>query len=319
MNTSLIRNMIKIAFVFVLSTLVGCGPEPSEVRPYRNFTDNHIANLDGFIDDFPLTTYQIHQVPGLGSMYLDNIGDYIKEMLKEGRTWEPEHVVLMEKYAKPGSTIVDLGAHIGTISIPASRIVGGSGRVISFEPQPKIFRELNQNIMLNGIKNIETYRLAIGEQAGVVRLKTLAPGNEGGTSIDRETTENGYSADVVNLDSFNLTNVSVMKIDVEGWEDAALRGAKETIMRNRPVILIEIMGGTNYERAPQGVKDRIDATKALLTSYGYELSLFEGGLDYVAVPKKGVRPDQTRFPAKSKSKKHRGNGLSSFADRRNIA
>lgn len=303
------RNQLKISSLCFALAFAACGPKTltpladakksyqpyalSE-RPYHGFKESHIVDLDSFIDNFPLSDYEVYDVPSLGKMFLDHVDDYIKNTLKKGEPWESRHIEHIRKYAKPGTTVVDAGTHIGTISIPASRIVGEHGRVLSFEPQPKIFRELNHNLMINGIKNVKTFRYALGDKPGVVQLKTLVAHNEGGTSLANDSAIQGPSAgdipstmkaEVVTLDSFKLTNVSLMKVDVEGWEDNFLIGAKETIKANRPVILIEIMGGHEYSGAPLHIKKKINNTVRTLQQMGYQVTRWEGTCDFLALPR----------------------------------
>lgn len=264
---------------------------PIGERPYKSFQDGKLDlpsfEVDAFVDAFPFEKYKIYEVKNLGKFFLDDINDYIKNTLKTGNVWESKHVEYMKQFVRPGSTFVDVGTHIGTITIPASRIVGPSGKVISFEPQPKIFRELNHNLMLNNIRNVHTYRLAIGDEAGEIELKPFVPGNEGGTSLDSNLEGTGEKANVIKLDSMNLNNVSVIKIDVEGWEDKVLNGARETILRNKPVILIEIMGGHDYDNTTAEIRSRVDQTKSILAGLGYVVERFPLNVsvyDYIAKP-----------------------------------
>ena len=72
-------------------------------------------------------------------------------------------------------------------------------------------------------------------------------------------------------------------IDVEHFEDWVLEGAQLTILRNKPVILIEIMGGHFYDRSPPEIRARIDGTQARLRSMGYKVQHIYAH-DYLAVP-----------------------------------
>ena len=136
--------------------------------------------------------------------------------------------------------MVEVGAHIGTHTIPLAHLVGPYGRVYAFEPQRKLYRELHHNLALNGIANVVPLRFALGD--GEARIVTMNPpeaGNEGRTAVGR----GGDRVELRSLDSFALERVSVIKIDAEGFERHVLAGAAETIRRNRPAIVVEIMGG----------------------------------------------------------------------------
>ena len=109
-----------------------------------------IADEDPFIDlhahiaAFPFEAYVLCEVPGLGSFYVDPIDDIIKNQLRKGRVWEPRIVEIVKKYVKSGSEVLDIGAHIGTISLVMSAMAGEEGRVHSFEPKLKLFREIGR-------------------------------------------------------------------------------------------------------------------------------------------------------------------------------
>jgi transketolase N-terminal domain/subunit len=73
-------------------------------------------------------------------------------------------------------------------------------------------------------------------------------------------------------------------MDVEGMEDDALEGAIQTILNNKPVIIIEIIGGTNWKTATSAEKEEIIRTQDKLRVLGYEVYQIQGH-DYLALPK----------------------------------
>ena len=104
-------------------------------------------------------------------------------------------------------------------------------------------------------------------------------GNEGGTGVGL----GGDRAELRALDGFGFERVSLLKIDVEGYENEVLEGAVDTIRRNRPVVVIEIAGGEDYATAPPDVRKRIHGTWGRLEALGYAVTpVFKH--DYVAVP-----------------------------------
>ena len=188
-----------------------------------------------------------------------------------------------------------MGAHIGIHALTMSKYVGASGEVHAFEPQPKILRELFWNMTLNQTNNVTCYWTAVGSECGTIETSQFAPLNEGGTSlISTEISMNNWSysvrggtgvfVDLITIDSLNLSDVSLIKIDVAGMENAVLDGAKDTILRNKPAIILEIMGGWIPETAPQGIIEQIEFTKQKVQDLGYNLTRIVGW-DYLAVPK----------------------------------
>ena len=176
--------------------------------------------------------------------------------------------------------VIDVGAHIGTHTIAMARLVGDEGLVFAFEPQVKIYQELLVNLDLNEITNVHTYFAALGESQSRISMIPPPVYNEGHASVG----EGGNRVELKTLDSYQFTDVSVIKIDVEGAENGVLKGARQTITQNKPVILIEIMGGHDFDSATPEVKAKIQSTLDLLTELGYETTKVQEH-NYVALPR----------------------------------
>lgn len=136
---------------------------------------------------------------------------------------------------------------------------------------------------INSLNNISFYWGGLGERNELVELPFLQSGNEGGTGLllPKGT---GNFIPLMTLDSLSLANVSLIKIDVENMEDQVLEGARETILKNRPVILIEIQGGTNIQTAPNYIRKKILETIDKLEELGYAATHLEEH-DWIAFPK----------------------------------
>lgn len=233
-----------------------------------------------YINAFPVSDYTRHEVPDAGHYFVDDAEDTIKRYIVAGWQWAQHIVEACKKHARPGSVVIEVGAHIGTHTVPISRLVGPWGRVYAFEPQRKVYRELYHNLALNGVTNAVPLRFAIGAgQARVIEMNPPPPGNEGGTGVGA----GGDRAELRSLDSFRFEHVSVLKIDVEGYENEVLKGASDTIRRNRPVILIEIRGDAPYETASPEVIDQIHSTWKLIEAFDYSVAVLAGA-DYIALP-----------------------------------
>jgi FkbM family methyltransferase len=131
-------------------------------------------------------------------------------------------------YLRNGDTVVDVGANIGSLSILASRLVGSHGAVLAIEPHPQTFKWLQQNKDLNHCDNLTIANLAVGAQA-------IQTGISDGKSDDQNTIdpESNLKVNMVQLDQLtaDLSVISLLKIDVEGYELEALRGARSTLAR----------------------------------------------------------------------------------------
>ena len=151
-----------------------------------------------------------------------------------------EFVASIVKKSKSQGTFLDVGSHIGFYAIPLS---GLFKNVIAFEPSRMQRGLLQKNILNNKICNIEVQSCALGESRDRLDLKVM--GNSGGSNtLGSHSAEfpplEVYEVEVLALDSFNLTNVDFIKIDVEGWELQVLNGATKSLLTSKPQVLIEV-------------------------------------------------------------------------------
>ena len=135
-------------------------------------------------------------------------------------SYEAEKQKLLPGLISEGDTVLDIGAHAGFFSLIFSRLVGETGHVIAFEPFPLNLDFLDRHIRLNGLKNIQVYKTAVGEQSGKGRFKTGKSSSQGGMSDTGD-----LDIEIINLDSLGpfATPVKLVKIDVEGAEDEVLK------------------------------------------------------------------------------------------------
>lgn len=278
---------INLVFVFTLCSLIACKPSepPKKIPEVIAVFDKNLQGLSGpseemaLIKTFPLALYKIYAVPGLGEFYIDSRADIIKDELRKGNPWESNIAELMQKHIKPGTTAIDIGSHIGTHTLSMSKFVGDKGSVIAFEPQKKLFAELVMNMNLNSCENVTAYRCALGNEKKTIEMNTAYPGNEGGTGIG----SGGDSVEMIPLDLLELENVSFIKMDVENVEYEVLQGAEKTLLKNRPVMIIEIMGNI-YQPIPDR-NQKVWKTLKWLEDRGYQLQYIDGSWsDWLAIP-----------------------------------
>ncbi|WP_456440975.1 FkbM family methyltransferase [Psychroserpens sp.] len=143
----------------------------------------------------------------------------------------------ISKILKPGDTYVDVGANIGSLVLTASISVSNSGKVVGIEAHPETFKNLEANIKLNKSKNIKLVQSAVGDRKGVLFFSNINSDDQNKVLLEPK---NGIEVEVNTLDELLLEyqNVSVLKIDVEGYEKYVLEGAKETLNKT-DVILFE--------------------------------------------------------------------------------
>lgn len=154
----------------------------------------------------------------------------------------------MERFLKPGMTVLDIGAHHGYFTLLSARQVGSSGSVISFEPSPREFKRLLTHVRINSCGNVRAEPIALGDKQERSKLfvvqgrdtgcNSLRPPDvsEPTTPLEVSThTLDGYMAET------GTKRVDFIKMDVEGAELAVLRGAEDLLARHpRPVILCEV-------------------------------------------------------------------------------
>lgn len=255
-------------FLLAISSIdANCIDDPQELAQY--------------INAFPKEAYIICDIPHQGKFYVEpNRDDFIKNVLRSGQMWEPYMLEKIQLYVKPGTVALDIGAHIGTFTIAMSKAVGNNGTVYAFEPQRKIFRELNKNCELNGVMNVTCHRIAIGDRQQIIEMdKETVPGSEGSTEIG----QGGDRAEMRTLDSFDLTNVSFIKIDVERSEEQVLDGMINTLKNNKPVMVIELQGGYLWETAPPHIRQKMVNCMTKLQALGYRVTRICNH-DYLAMP-----------------------------------
>jgi FkbM family methyltransferase len=139
---------------------------------------------------------------------------------------------------KPGGILLDIGANIGWYSIVLAK--ESKLTVYAFEPHPFNFSMLKENIRINQLEHIHAFPYAIADREGRMKLHIYKSYNMGRHSlVDHGKTGRYHEVDTVSIDSFmkknalDLQPVEMIKIDIEGFEMAALRGAENTIRRTR--------------------------------------------------------------------------------------
>lgn len=169
------------------------------------------------------------------------------------------------QYIKPGNTVVDVGACIGDTTICYARATAGSqwARVIAFEPNPIAFECLKRNMA--GFKHVQCINAGLSDQAGEMEMDA-AP------NIGASYLRPGSGIKIIALDSLALPFLNFLKIDVEGLEVQALRGATHTIRRCRPVMWIEVNEGALVRSGttPQELKE-------IILSLGYAIKDWKTG------------------------------------------
>lgn len=211
--------------------------------------------------------------------FIDPVSNLGLQLQKQG-TYEPETTDVIVSLLSAGDTFVDLGCNEGYFSILAGKICGMQGKVFAIEPQERLWEIIKKNGELNGLSNIELIPYGIGAENGELLLKLYPSTNTGASSFSdaynftisapwlRSKLYGTQLVKVVTLDHLRYqfpADIKLIKIDIEGFEYEALKGAtmllREKVFKN---ILIEI-----HPQALHGMAQNESGIDELLASYGY--------------------------------------------------
>ena len=191
---------------------------------------------------------------------------------------DEQEINLVKKFIKSGTDSIDVGVYRGVYSYEMSKY---SEKVHSFEPNPIIFKYINKNLK-KFIKNIHLYNFALSNQNKTINLKIPIRNSNSNKEIFEEYYEMGkatihnennfenyenFEIQTKKIDELNFNNkISFIKIDVEGHELEVIEGAKNTIKRDKPVLLVEI--------EKQYTKKEVAESINFINSLGYKSYFF---------------------------------------------
>jgi FkbM family methyltransferase len=154
----------------------------------------------------------------------------------------------LRAFLKPGDIFVDVGANIGLYTLIAASCVRESGLVYSFEPTEKTFKSLRENVKLNGFSNIRCYQLALSNETGNFPFYISEDGYDAWNSFSPPIAGKNFSKQDIECQRWDdfarehdlVDKVTMMKIDVEGWESRLLAGAFSSFARtDAPILQVE--------------------------------------------------------------------------------
>ena len=156
-------------------------------------------------------------------------------------TYEREKQRRFARAISAGGVVFDLGANVGLYTMIAAIGAGETGRVFAFEPLPRNVAFLRMHLRLNGIGNVEVVEAAVSDVAG-----TIAFDERGGPALGGISPGGTLRVATVTLDDLVATAAvpppDVLKIDIEGGELHALRGAHKVLEEARPVVFLATHG-----------------------------------------------------------------------------
>jgi FkbM family methyltransferase len=210
---------------------------------------NLIIRLDG-VGDAP---FKFKRRGVAWELYLQNHSFLDRHVMFAG-AYERESTEFIENLIQPGWYCMDVGANVGYYTLLMAKRAGRSGRIYAFEPVPEFRDRLNRHIELNRAENVVVAPVALSNSEGegtiyvssmTAKMRTPSPWDEPHakvvlhrTTLDRYCEDNG------------VTRIDFMKIDIDGHEGAFLDGARRTLSRFLPTLLIEISPRDNADGVP---------------------------------------------------------------------
>jgi FkbM family methyltransferase len=154
--------------------------------------------------------------------------------------YEYEKQKLISREVRPRSVFWDVGANVGFYSLLASKLVG-SGKVFAFEPAPRNLAYLREHLALNRVANVQVLGLAVSDKNGSSNFETEETGFMGHLAGEGDITVPTATLDSL-VDDGAVLPPDYVKMDIEGAELMALRGAHQTFQRFRPVLFLATHG-----------------------------------------------------------------------------
>ena len=191
-------------------------------------------------------------------------------MLDGVSVWESDIVEVFAREFPAGRNVIDAGANLGLHSIALAKMARGGEKVFAFEPHPEIFPLTRYNC--SDYPNIECINKAASDAEKVLYMPSiLSAYNAGGAVVQADRGDCMHTVQSVTIDSLELPNIGLMKIDVEGHEMSCIRGAVNTIRRDRPTLIVEICGGNTLQTAPPEVAAMIRERIREISDLGYSM------------------------------------------------
>jgi len=188
--------------------------------------------------------------------------------------YEAQESAFVRGWLCPGMSFVDTGANWGLFSLLAASLVGPSGRVISLEPDPRVFLKLKSNIERNQLKQVEAFQVAAADR----EAELLLAGHDGvnqNSGMSRLVESGGTSSLTFSvrsqrldslLDETGLDTIDLLKMDVEGAEHMVLAGMENGLKRLRyRCILLEL-----HPLHPGETRPTLREITGLLLAKGYK-------------------------------------------------
>jgi FkbM family methyltransferase len=214
----------------------------------------------------PPPTFRMRMPSSMGGQwFLCDLRDSIAREVCFTGLYEPQETAVVRAVLKPGMTFVDVGANWGYFTLLAAHLVGRAGRVLSLEPDPRLFQTLSSNLAMNRLDQVRALQLAAADAPGLLNLagfderqgnfglsRIVEKGDihlfgDGHADVAKPVPGTGMGAGTDGCRIFpvaarpldhvlaeaGIDGIDLLKMDIEGAEGMALKGMQETLSRRR--------------------------------------------------------------------------------------
>lgn len=241
---------------------------------------------------WPITGYLYRKVFGLVAPGGDRTSDYLGVTLTYptedsaiaaglvGGYYERQELTLYSRLAGVSKTVLDAGGNIGIYACIGAAQLPPGGRLVTFEPVPQNLAYGRRNLDQNGLTDrVEVVQTALGPEPGTVVIHLAAGGFTGSHSVARATvgadSSGSLTVPMTTIDDYvsqhGLSPVDLIKVDVEGFDIAVLRGALRTLRTDQPTLLVEyapaLLRNAGY--------DPVDLLEIIFSNYEHVLLIDE--------------------------------------------
>jgi FkbM family methyltransferase len=160
---------------------------------------------------------------------------------------EPSELAIWRRILRPGDAVIDGGANYGYWTLVASKFVGPTGRVFSFEANPPTAARLETNVAASSVKNVVVYPIGLAGTKGIAAINNARFNAIGGhASLRRHAAwmwDDSTEIRTTTVDAISnqekWPQIRLIKLDIEGSELSALQGMRQVIERDRPYLTVE--------------------------------------------------------------------------------
>ncbi|QUS59985.1 FkbM family methyltransferase [Synechocystis sp. PCC 7338] len=219
-------------------------------------------------------------IPAFGhKLYLDPKADFTRSYIYYTAQKDYHMMNFVKRYLRPGDNFIDVGANIGVYSLLAASLIGDQGKVYAFEAVPITFSRLQKNITQNNLSAvIQSWNLAVADKPSTLEFTVSQDATNHVLGLNNKTTKraNNQTLNTVIVQAQRLDDIlsckqdyAMAKIDVEGYELYALKGAENLIQQKKlPVLMLEI--NNSFKRYGYSQDD----IHSLLKAFGYESATY---------------------------------------------